>query len=380
MSGAGAYFPLVVDSLEQGLIARVEVVDGDARPSLTDPAALNAIDDALRDAWRALGGEGPPPGCAVRLTQLDALGALGLRLEGPSLYLSTLLAAAAHFARLSLSRNVLATGHFGVPLGDTTRKLSLSASRRLLLRHEQMLMAGDDGFARGGEQRVATPVEAITHALGYLPWLPGASVTRVFVSVPNPPRAGSPRPRDPPPCWKDRSFTTISLDGPIRGEADYTTLLDRLTLCLGDAPRVELVLAMPQMAAAFLGASLKNERWQIALVDQISGAPIWRKGSRLPPPTHDLTPLPTETSRLILSCRHAPPGWTVLPLGDRIEPVQYPQRLADALFFCQHLGAIEFSTDATVGFAWALGELFSTRRSWSWMQFDQSTGRYLRAF
>ena len=55
-------------------------------------------------------------------------------------------------------------------------------------------------------------------------------------------------------------------------------------------------------------------------------------------------------------------------------------RVAPSVIRLAEVGSIEITTDATVAFAWAMGETFATRRLWTWMQFDPNSSVYIPAF
>lgn len=380
VEGVGFYFPALGPTPENDLTCRVDVSAGDARPPIADPLAQAAITDALRDAWLAVGGLGAPPACAVEIPLCPVVNALGLRLAGSSLYLATMLAAASHFTDTPRSRNVLATGHFAHPLGDASRKVALARNRGDIFGRGAFLVAGTYAFDLGDGQHVHAPESAIRAALRHLPWARSAAVRRVFVQVPNPPWHTRPGPRNPPTCWGTGTYETVSSPAPISTRADYDALGHALTNALSDAPRVELVLGVPQIAAAFLGDLFKNGRWQIVLVHQVDGRVLWRRDTVLPPPGDTVTSLPRETRRVLFSCKSRPSGWTPIALGASIEPMQYAQALANASAQLRDVGAIELSTDGPVAFAWAMGETFSTRRGWSWMQYDQANDRYVHGY
>lgn len=347
-----------------GMLVGVRIADGEAEAPWDDDEAREAAREAVRAAWRDVGGPGEPPRVTATLSTRGAL-----PVTGSSAYLGVYLAAVARFGDAPLRRNVLATGAFHARLDRWKEKLALAerAAERLAVR--ELLYAGSGPDVRGELlTRVPDRAHARWRTFHFDPWHREAEVRRVHV------HCGAKYAE--PPARFGKNVRTVELPYPL-GPHHLDEAKQRVREALEGAERVELSIGGPAILAAALGVDLRNGLPTARIVDAKTGKPMWDNRSQSRPQPD---PPRAHEPRVVVGPAnlHVPEGWEHYVIDDQVTPDRMEPIVRD---FLRKYGAVRrlhiaFATALPV--AWAVAGMLKNHVSARFYHYE--SGNYVRWF
>lgn len=326
------FVPLVDQNCAaKSLACAVRVGPGEWSPRWREEsraAALAAIEKA-----RELTGARAPAECLVAKLELaDALGHEIDEVSGRSLYLGTLLAAAAYFGDKRPLRNVLATGAFDEQIHFLHEKLELFETVHGELGCDAMLVAA---AVAPNESQLAGCVYcgdaevALERVFGFVPWSADAERTAIFVSC------GESR---PPRRFEGCHVQPIELPSRI-GAGDAAEAARKIRTMLQPGERYELAIDGPVALAAALADAVANHPAWVRFIDAISGRPAWDNRSKR---AYSLPPVKEQSvARVVVSTggEVLADGWSPHAVPRHIEIEALPVIVEE--FLAEYAGAAE---------------------------------------